>query len=354
MNTLDSIIQRIRPLDQEKMAQAAEYVDALAKPPGSLGRLEQLAIQLSGMPGIADLANLNKEIIVMCADHGVFDEGVAVTPKNVTAIQARNMQKGLTGVCALAKNSNTHVLPVDIGIDAEPIANLRSLKLARGCGNIARGPAMSYPQAEQLLIASANLVQERVAQGMSIFGVGELGIANTTPASAMISVLTDTDPHDVVGIGANLPLARVAHKESVVRRAIEVNQPNAHDAVDVLAKVGGFDLVGMTGVILGAAAAGVPVVLDGFLSYASALAAYRLAPQVRDYCIPSHFSAEKGAAVALSHLDLVPYLYLELRLGEGSGAAMAMSVISAACAMYCDMGQQTSSGFTLPPSPLRD
>ena len=122
----------------------------------------------------------------------------------------------------------------------------------------------------------------------------------------------------------------------------------------MLAKVGGFDLVGMTGAILGAAAVGVPVVLDGFLSYASALAAYRLAPQVRDYCIPSHFSAEKGAGVALSHLDLVPYLYLDLRLGEGSGAAMAMSVISAACAMYCDMGQQTSSGFSLPPSPLRN
>lgn len=186
------------------------------------------------------------------------------------------------------------MLPVDIGIDANPIADLRSLKLARGCGNIARGPAMSYQQAQQLLISSANLVQERVEQGISIFGVGELGIANTTPASAMISVLTDTDPHDVVGIGANLPLARVAHKESVVRRAIEVNQPNANDAVDVLAKVGGFDLVGMTGAILGAAAVGVPVVLDGFLSYASALAAYRLAPQVRDYCIPSHFSAEKG------------------------------------------------------------
>ncbi|MDR0805885.1 MAG: nicotinate-nucleotide--dimethylbenzimidazole phosphoribosyltransferase [Enterobacteriaceae bacterium] len=350
MQAIQSLVESILPLDRAKMDAAARHVDNLVKPLGSLGRLEALAIQLNGMPGITDLHHLQKEIIVMCADHGVFNEGVAASPKEVTMIQARNMQQGLTGVCVLAKSSNTSVLPVDIGIDCDPIPDLLSLKLARGCGNIAAGSAMNYKQCEQLLLTSAQLVQQRVAQGISVFGVGELGIANTTPASAIVSVLTGSDPHEVVGIGANLPQDRLKHKEDVIRQAISVNQPDPNDAIDVLAKVGGFDLAGMTGVILGAAACGVPVVLDGFLSYASALAACQIAPLARDYCIPSHFSAEKGAARALQYLNLKPYLYLDLRLGEGSGAAMAMSIISAACAMYCDMGLLTDSGFDLPPS----
>lgn len=351
MQTLTELVAGIRPLDTQKMAQAAQYIDSLVKPAKSLGRLEVMATQLAGMWGLSQLDNLQKEIIVMCADHGVFDEGVAVTPKEVTWIQAVNMQKGLTGVCVLAKNSQTSVLPVDIGIDCEPIADMVNLKLARGSGNIAQGPAMSRHDAEQLLLASAQLVKKRADAGVSIFGVGELGIANTTPASAMISVFSDCDPHDVVGIGANLPLERLQHKESVVRQAILVNHPNGRDAVDVLAKVGGYDLVGMTGVILGAGACGLPVVLDGFLSYAAAIAACQIAPEVKNYCIPSHFSAEKGAQRALEHLNLKPYLHLDLRLGEGSGAAIAMSILSAACAMYCHMGLQSNSGFSLPGSP---
>ncbi|MBC8946026.1 MULTISPECIES: nicotinate-nucleotide--dimethylbenzimidazole phosphoribosyltransferase [Xenorhabdus] len=347
-HSLSLLLDKIQPLDREKMETAAQHIDSLVKPIGSLGRLETLAIQLAGMPGIEDLRNLQKEIIVMCADHGVYEEGVAISPKNVTAIQARNMLQGLTGVCVLAKNSNTHVLPVDIGIDCEPIDNLLSLKLAQGCGNITQGPAMSYEYAEALLLASAQLVQQRIAAGVSVFGVGELGIANTTPAAAVISVLTGSEPCDVVGLGANLPIERLRHKESVVRRAIDVNQPDVHSSLDVLAKVGGFELVGMTGVILGAAAAGVPVVLDGFISYASALAAVQIAPSVRDYCIPSHMSAEKGAVLALQHLGLQPYLHLDLRLGEGSGAAIAMSLIDAACAMYCNMGYLAKSGIRFP------
>ncbi|AYA40805.1 nicotinate-nucleotide--dimethylbenzimidazole phosphoribosyltransferase [Xenorhabdus nematophila] len=346
--TLDCLIKTIQPLNRVKMDKAAKHIDGLLKPLGSLGRLEMLAIQLSGMSGINELQNLQKEIIVMCADHGVYDEGIAISPKNVTEIQARNMLKGVTGVCVLAKNSGTRVLPVDIGIDCEPIEQLLSLKLARGSGNIARRTAMEYVQAEMLLLASAQLVRQRVEAGVTVFGVGEMGIANTTAAAAVISVLTDSDPDDVVGVGANLPLDRLMHKQSIVRQAITVNQPDRRNALDVLAKVGGFDLVGMTGVILGAAASGVPVVLDGFLSYASALAACQLSPTVRDYCIPSHMSAEKGAALALQHLDLQPYLHLDFRLGEGSGAAIAMSLIDAACAMYCHMGKLANYGIHFP------
>ncbi|PHM74305.1 nicotinate-nucleotide--dimethylbenzimidazole phosphoribosyltransferase [Xenorhabdus kozodoii] len=346
--TLQSLIDAIQPLDRGKMAKAAQHIDSLVKPLGSLGRLEALAIQLAGMPGILGLQNLQKEIIVMCADHGVYDEGVAISPKTVTAIQARNILKGLTGVCVLAKNSGTQVLPVDIGIDGDPIEHMLTLKLARGCGNIAKGAAMAYEQAEMLLLASAQLAQQRIAAGITVLGVGELGVANTTAAAAVISVLTGSDPHDVVGLGANLPPERLVHKLSIVRQAIAINQPDSNNAIDVLAKVGGFELVGMAGVILGAAACGVPVVLDGFLSYASALAACQISPIARDYCIPSHMSAEKGAALALQFLHLQPYLHLALRLGEGSGAAIAMSLIDAACSMYCHMGKLASSGISLP------
>ncbi|EOY8344861.1 nicotinate-nucleotide--dimethylbenzimidazole phosphoribosyltransferase [Escherichia albertii] len=348
METVKDLIALIRPLNKQKMQVAAQHIDGLVKPTNSLGRLESLAIQISGMWGIKQLNNLQKEIIVMCADHGVFDEGVAVSPKEVTRLQVLNMLKGITGVCVLARTNQTSVLPVDIGIDCEPIDNMLNIKLAKGSGNIARGPAMSRQDAEHLLLTSARLVKKRAKEGISVFGVGELGIANTTSASAVIAVLTGSDPHDVVGIGANLPQNRVGHKESIVRQAIHINKPDARDAIDVLAKVGGYDLVGMTGVILGAGACGLPVVLDGFLSYAAAIAACQIAPEVKNYCIPSHFSAEKGARLALDYLELRPFLHLDMRLGEGSGAALAMSIIDAACAMYCQMGLLTQSGIHLP------
>lgn len=347
MQTIQDLVAAIRPLDDNKKAQAARHIDGLVKPLNSLGRLEALAAQLAGMPGLTTLENLQKEIIVMCADHGVYQEGVAISPQQVTHLQALNMQKGTSGVCVLAKSNHTSVLPVDIGIDCEPIEAMLTLKVGRGTGNIARGPAMSRADAELLLLRSARLVQQRAAEGIAVFGTGELGMANTTPASAIICVLTGCDAHEVVGIGANLPAERLQHKEAVVRRAIEVNQPDPADAIDVLAKVGGYDLVGMTGVILGAGACGLPVVLDGFLSYAAAIAACQIAPEVKQYCIPSHFSAEKGSRRALEHLNVTPYLYLDLRLGEGSGAALAMSIISAACAMYCEMGVLAESGINL-------
>lgn len=347
MQTIKDLVAAIRPLDQHKQALAAAHIDGLVKPLNSLGRLETLAIQLAGMPGLTRLDNLQKEIVVMCADHGVYDEGVAISPQQVTHLQALNMLKGTSGVCVLAKSNGASVLPVDIGIDCEPIDGMLSLKVGRKSGNIARGPAMSRSEAEHLLLRSAQLVQTRAAEGIAVFGTGELGMANTTPASAIISVLCGCDPHDVVGIGANLPADRMAHKEAMVRQAIDVNQPNPADGVEVLAKVGGYDLVGMTGVILGAGACGLPVVLDGFLSYAAAIAACQIAPEVKNYCIPSHFSAEKGSQRALEHLGLTPYLYLDLRLGEGSGAALAMSIVSAAGAMYCEMGVLAESGISL-------
>lgn len=287
-------------------------------------------------------------MLVMCADHGVWDEGVAVSPKVVTAIQAANMTRGTTGVCVLAAQAGAKVHVIDVGIDADLIPGVVNMRVARGCGNIAEGPAMSRSQAEELLLEVMRYTRELAEEGVTLFGVGELGMANTTPAAAIVSVLTGSDAEDVVGIGANLPLSRVANKVDVVRRAIAVNQPDRNDGIDVLAKVGGFDLVGMAGVMLGAASCGLPVLLDGFLSYSAALAACQIAPQIKPYLIPSHFSAEKGACTALAHLELDPYLNMGMRLGEGSGAALAMPIVEAACAMYSNMGHLAASNIVLP------
>ena len=349
MQTLTSLLRTIPSPDSAAMLRAQQHIDGLLKPPGSLGRLESLAVQLAGMPGLKGVPHVNgKAMLVMCADHGVWDEGVAVSPKVVTAIQAANMTRGTTGVCVLAAQAGAKVHVIDVGIDAEPIPGVVNMRVARGCGNIAEGPAMSRSQAEELLLEVIRYTHELAKDGVTLFGVGELGMANTTPAAAIVSVLTGSDAEEVVGIGANLPLSRVGNKVDVVRRAIAVNQPDRHDGVDVLAKVGGFDLVGMAGVMLGAASCGLPVVLDGFLSYSAALAASQIAPQIKPYLIPSHFSAEKGARTALAHLELDPYLNMGMRLGEGSGAALAMPIVEAACAMYNNMGQLAASNIELP------
>lgn len=349
MQTLTSLLRAIPLPDSAAMLRAQQHIDGLLKPPGSLGRLESLAVQLAGMPGLKGVPHVNgKAMLVMCADHGVWDEGVAVSPKVVTAIQAANMTRGTTGVCVLAAQAGAKVHVIDVGIDAEPIPGVVNMRVARGCGNIAEGPAMSHSQAEELLLEVIRYTHELAKDGVTLFGVGELGMANTTPAAAIVSVLTGSDAEEVVGIGANLPLSRVGNKVDVVRRAIAVNQPDRHDGVDVLAKVGGFDLVGMAGVMLGAASCGLPVVLDGFLSYSAALAASQIAPQIKPYLIPSHFSAEKGARTALAHLELDPYLNMGMRLGEGSGAALAMPIVEAACAMYNNMGQLAASNIELP------
>ncbi|BBR59489.1 MULTISPECIES: nicotinate-nucleotide--dimethylbenzimidazole phosphoribosyltransferase [Enterobacteriaceae] len=349
MQTLTSRLAAIPDVDSAAMAHAQQHIDGLLKPTGSLGRLEALAVQLAGMPGLRGTPHVaRKAMLVMCADHGVWHEGVAVSPQVVTAIQAVNMTRHNTGVCVLAAQAGAEVHVIDVGIDADPIPGLVEMKVARSSGNIARGPAMSAEQAQTVLMAAIDYTRTLAEQGVTLFGVGELGMANTTPAAAVVSVLTGSEPEAVVGVGANLPQAQLANKVDVVRRAIAVNQPDADDGLDVLAKVGGYDLLGMTGVMLGAASCGLPVVLDGFLSYASALAACRIAPGVKPYLIPSHFSAEKGARIALTHLALEPYLHMDMRLGEGSGAAMAMHIVESACTMYNRMGTLAGSNIVLP------
>lgn len=279
MENLNTVLRAIPAPDADAMVRAQHHIDGLLKPPGSLGRLEALAVQLAGMPGLGGQPQVAKKaLLVMCADHGVWDEGVAISPKAVTAIQAANMTRGTTGVCVLAAQAGAKVHVIDVGIDSEPLPGVVNMRVARGCGNIARGPAMSREQGQELLLEVMRYTRALAQEGVTLFGVGELGMANTTPA----------------------------------------------------------------------AACGLPVVLDGFLSYAAALAACQIAPEVKPYLIPSHYSAEKGARIALAHLGLEPYLNMGMRLGEGSGAALAMPIVEAACAMYHRMGMLAASNIVLP------
>jgi nicotinate-nucleotide--dimethylbenzimidazole phosphoribosyltransferase len=346
---LNDLKESIIPVDELARSTAHRHIDQLFKPVGSLGQLEELACQLAAIYRTTKWQTGAKKIFVMAADHGVFNEDVAVTPKEVTAMQALNTVKGLTGVSALSYSTGVSVEMIDVGIDSDPIEGVTNMKVARGCGNIAKGPAMTYQQAEQLIVDTANYVKQSIDRDqLSVIGVGEVGIANTTPAAAIVSIVTDQLPTNVVGLGANFPSSRLQHKVDVVSLAISLNHPERNDPIDIMAKVGGFDLAGMTGAILGAAAMKTPVVLDGFLSYSSALIACMIQPNVWDYLIPSHQSVEKGSAIALDHLHLKPFIQMELRLGEGSGATLAMPFIDAAHAMYNRMGRMEDNGMDLP------
>ncbi len=348
---IEQVIKAISPLDIIIKNKMQKKLDGLVKPPGSLGRLEQLAIQLASISSTTDIQYKQKAILVFAADHGVFHEGVAVTPQNVTAIQAKNMTKGLTGVCALAHVSQSQVIVTDVGIiDTVPISEIHHYKICEGTRNIAQGPAMTIAQAIKAIEVGIKTAQRHIQQGIQLIGVGEIGIANTTAAAAMISVLCHKEADCVVGLGANLPAKQRQHKVNVVNTAIQINRPNPDQPIDILAKLGGLELGAMSGAILAAAALKIPIVLDGFLSYASALIACRLCPHVNAYLIPSHMSTEQGARIALDALGLRPYLDMEMRLGEGSGAALLFPIIDAACAMGEYMGTLSDSAIILPDS----
>lgn len=316
MKTLTRIINAIGSPDEQCQRHMALHLDGLVKPIGSLGRLELLAVQLSGISHTLEPAYPRKLIVVTAADHGVYDEDVSSAPQIVTHMQMINMVEGKAGVNVLAKQAGAEVLLVDTGIKGDVIPGVVDFRVRQGSDNIAQGPAMRHDEAYHLIERCANLAMQQVEKGVNLIGVGELGMANTTPAAAVVSVMCRASPALTVGTGANFPAPRLQHKVDVVSRAIAINRPDAEDGIDVLAKVGGFDLCGMAGTIIGAAAAGIPVVLDGFLSYASAIAAMKIAPSIRPYLIPSHRSAEKGTQTALTFLALSPVLDMDMRLGE--------------------------------------
>jgi nicotinate-nucleotide--dimethylbenzimidazole phosphoribosyltransferase len=293
-----------------------------------------------------------RAVIVMASDHGVFDEGVAVSPRAVTMVQAVNMTKGLTGVCALSKAAGAEVVVVDVGIDADMsgTAVVNKKIMQHGSHNLAKGPALGHENAVRVLEAGIEVAHGKIDEGATVIGIGEMGIANTTPSSAIVSVITGTDPKIVTGPGANLPKDKLHHKAEVIRKSIELNKPNPKDGVDILAKVGGLDIGGMAGVILGCASRNVPVIIDGFIALAAATLAATIKPEVKGYLIPSHRSMEPGAKVASEYLQLDPPLAMDMRLGEGTGAALMFGILNAAVHMESEMVSFSEGGFTLPPA----
>ncbi|MDU6248558.1 MAG: nicotinate-nucleotide--dimethylbenzimidazole phosphoribosyltransferase, partial [Paeniclostridium sordellii] len=259
-------------------------------------------------------------------------------PQKITKLQFPNFTKGICGVGAISKFVNADVIAVDLGINTdEKLDGVLDYKIRKGTSNMAKGPAMTREEAIRSLEIGIEITNEYIAKGYNLIGIGEMGICNTTPSSAIVSVIADCDPVEVTGIGAGLRKDRVLHKANTIRKAIELNSPNRLDGVDILSKVGGFEIGGMAGVILSCAANRVPVVIDGFISYAAALIAYTINPTTKDYMIASHTSAEPGAKKALEILKLNPMLNMDMRLGEGSGSALAFNIIEAGNYAYNNM-----------------
>jgi nicotinate-nucleotide--dimethylbenzimidazole phosphoribosyltransferase len=338
MRLLNQTLESIKELDRNAMNKVRARVDNLIKPKGSLGRLECIVERLAGITGDIFPRVDNRGVIVMAGDHGVYDEGVAPDPQILTAIQACNFPRGITGVCALAKQAKADVIAVDIGIAVdldEPRVINRKIKY--GTDNMAKGPAMSREEAVKALEVGIEIATEEINKGKNLLTTGEMGIGNTTPSAAIVSVLGAYDPIEIAGRGAGLSEDRVIHKAKVIKRAIEVNKPNRTDGIDVLSKVGGLEIGGMAGVMMGAAANGVPVVVDGFISTAAALIACTIEPRVKNYLFASHSSMEKGAAKASELLGLKPMLNMEMRLGEGTGGVLTFNIIEAATFMNNEM-----------------
>lgn len=326
--------------------EAQRHLDALTKPAGSLGRLEELARRLveigDGTPSRAE----RPVIFTFAADHGVADEGVSAYPRSVTAQMVENFLRGGAGVNVLARQAAARVVVADFGV-ASPLAaapGLVSCRIGDGTANIARGPAMTRPQALRAIDLGAVLATDAIDGGADLLGTGEMGIANTTSASAITAVVTGEPVDRVTGRGTGIDDATWRHKVDVVARALDVNRPDRGDGASVLAAVGGFEIGGLVGVVLAGAARRVPVVLDGFIATAAALIAATIAPAVTHYLLASHRSTEPGHRAALSWLGQTPYLDLGLRLGEGTGAALFVPLVRAASHVYTEMATFKSAG----------
>ncbi len=343
MDRLETMIAAVRPPDQSAMDAARARQARLAKPPGSLGRLEDLSVQLAGITGRLYNRVDKKHLLVFAADNGVAAEGVSSAPQSVTLQQTINLTRARTGAAVLARHFGCGITVCDVGVNADiGDSAVVGRKIAYGTQNIARGPAMSRGQALAAIETGFSLAAETDAD---VLGVGEMGIGNTTTSSAVLAVLLPADAEDVTGRGGGITDEGFAKKKAVIRSAIALNRPDRSDPVDVLSKVGGFDLAAMCGAFLGAAAARRPVVIDGFISAVAALCACRLAPLTRAYLVPSHASYEIGYRLAMQAMDLQPLLLLGMRLGEGSGCPLAFQVLEAACAVMNDMATFEQAGI---------
>ena len=344
--TLDSLIASISALDSRAMTAARARQDMLTKPQGSLGRLEALSIQIAGITGQAIPRITNKAIVIMAGDHGVVAEGVSAYPQAVTPQMVYNFLNGGAAINVLARHVGARVVVVDMGVAADlaPRAGLVSSKIAYGTANIARGPAMTRQAAVEALLAGSEVLPAERAKGLDIVGTGDMGIGNTTPSAAIAAVFTGRPVAEIVGRGTGVDDAGLARKREAVERALAVNHPDPKDGLGVLSKVGGYEIGGLAGLILAAAAQHIPVVVDGFISTAAAMIAVSLAPAVRPYLIAAHRSHERGHRLMLDWLGLDPLLDMDMRLGEGTGAALGISVAEAACKILAEMATFGEAG----------
>ena len=332
---IEALVRAVQPLDQKVMLAAETHQARLAKPPGSLGRLEELSVQLAGITGKVHNELPRKQLLVFAADNGVVAEGVSSAPQSVTMQQTINLTRGKTGAAVLAKRFDCGLTVCDVGVNADICESaVLNRKIAYGTQNICAGPAMTREQALQAILTGAAVAENVDADAV---GIGEMGIGNTTTSSAVLAVLLGADVDKVTGRGGGITEESFRKKKAVIRTAIAVNRPNRDDVIDVLAKVGGFDLAAMCGAFLGAAASRRAAVIDGFISAVAALCAVRLCPLVRGYLIPSHASFEIGYRLAMEEMALRPLFDLGMRLGEGSGCPLAFQVLDAACAVMNNM-----------------
>ncbi len=345
MQKLQEVLRSIRPIDTSRTNAVQAQLDDLTKPQGSLGRLEELAKRYCLITGKNRPSIKNKIIFTFAGDHGVTEEGVSAFPKDVTAQMVYNFLRGGAGVNVLAKHVGARVIVVDMGVDHafEPVEGLEVRKIGRGTRNITKGPAMTRDEAERAVLAGIELV-EKYRGGLDLLGTGDMGIGNTTPSSAIVSVITGTDPEKVTGRGTGIDDHSFRNKVAVIKKAIAVNNPDPKDALNVLAKVGGFEIAGIAGLVLGAALYRIPVVVDGFISTAGALIAAEMNSKVKGYIIAAHQSVEIGHRKMLEHLEQIPLLDLNLRLGEGTGAALGISLVEAGVKILAEMATFTEAG----------
>ncbi len=345
LSILNDTINRIDGLDLESMKLARERQDQLTKPQGSLGVLEELSIKMAGIQRRPIPEITRKVIIVMAGDHGVAAEGVSAFPQEVTPQMVANFAAGGAGINVLARHVGAEVRVVDVGVATSvDTPAVIDRKVRPGTANMAKGPAMTRDQAIACIEAGIEVAEAEIAAGADLLGTGDMGIANTTPSSAILTVFSGAGLEHSVGRGTGIGADAMDTKRKVIRTAIRVNQPDKRDGLDVLTKVGGLEIGGLAGVILGAAANGVPVIIDGFISGAAAMVAASLCPECRSYMIASHVSVEPGHKLMLEELALKPMLFMNMRLGEGTGAALASSLVEASCKVLAEMATFAEAG----------
>lgn len=345
---LRQVCERIGPLDEAAMAEAAARLDSLTKPPGSLGRLEEIAVRIAGIKGEAMPVAGRKAVVVMAGDHGVTAEGVSAYPAEVTPQMVMNFLAGGAAVNVLARQAGADVYCADLGVNAE-LAHPRLLdyKVRKGTANMCRGPAMDREDAVRSVLAGVEIASMLIKhEGYDLLATGDMGIGNTTPSAALCAVFGAAAVEDSVGRGTGVDDERLRGKIAAVRRAIDVNLPDPSDPIDALAKVGGLEIGGLAGLMLGAAALRRPVLVDGFISTAAALVAARLCPGAVDYMIASHLSHERAHGALLEAVGLRPAIHLDMRLGEGTGAVLGFHFVEAALRVMHEMATFESAGVS--------